>query len=120
MKTKIKQHKFWGLFTTNTHGCSGECHCGILHYDTANEWDDDHKDNTLPRVLEAEKEHPELYQLHDTAIAYLDFNGMLYVIGCRCETDELIFSVLNEDKESVLNYYKQTEDKISLDDVLPK
>ena len=120
MKTEVKREKFRALFTTNTHGCSGECHCGISHYDIANHWDSDHHDNTLPRVQKAAIESPELYQFQDNAIAYLDFNGFLYVVGCRCGIDNLFFDMLNEDRENVLNYYKQTQDKISLDDVLSK
>ncbi len=117
VRTASKKDVFREVFGTRSYGCSGECACGVMHYDTANEWDDDHHNETLPRVREWAKEKPENYQFHDAAIKYVELSGFLYVIGCRCKQDELLFSVLNEQKQAVLSYYKQTKDEISVEDV---
>ena len=92
MKTAEKLSKYIGAFTTNTHGCSGECHCGIFHYDTANSWDDDHHDNTLPLAEISAVASPDLYQFQDNAISYLGFDDRLYVVWCRCGMDDFIFN----------------------------
>ena len=117
MKTTTKQSIFRKIFSTGSYGCSGECACGVHHYDSGNYWDDDHKD-TLANAEQWAKEHPEDVQFHSEAIAYLNFNDNLYVIDCRCGMDKLIFNVLNDQKDSVLRYYLQTKDSVSIDEVL--
>jgi len=115
MKTTEKKGIFNRLFSTGSHGCSGECHCGIIHYDIANSWDDDHHENTLPLAEKSAKESPELYQFQDNSIEYLNFNGFLYVLGCRCEMDCFIFNILNEERENIFNFYNNTKDKVELE-----
>lgn len=117
MRTASKKSVFREVFGTRSYGCSGECACGVMHYDTAGEWDEEHRNETLPRAREWAKEKPESFQFHDTAIEYVELTGFLYVIGCKCKQDGLLFSVLNEQKQAVLSYYKQTKDEISVEDV---
>lgn len=117
MKTAIKKSRFIRAFSTNSFGCSAECHCGVIHYDTANEWDEDHHENTLPNAEKLAEESPEHFQFHDTAIEYLDFNGRRYVIDCKCGMTNFIFEFLNEDKESILTYYKNTQEQVTLADI---
>jgi len=118
MRTETKLSIFRSLFSTKTYGCSGECHCGIFHYDIANDWDDDYHQNTLPAVQERAKDSPEGYQFHDAAIERLEFDGYLYVIGCRCGMDDFIFRFFNESKSQILNYFVKTKDEVSVDDAL--
>ena len=117
MKTSEKSLVFNRLFKTGSYGCSGECHCGVFHYDNANNWDDDHRDNTLPSAEKAAKEVPGSYQFQTNAIEYVEFNNRLYVIGCKCGMDEFIFGFLLEEKEKILNFYKSTKDRISVEDI---
>lgn len=116
MRTEHKQSEFNKIFTTGSHGATGHCHCGVIHYDTANKWDDDHHDVILPSAELAAKSEPESFQFHDTAISYVDFNGHLYVIGCKCGMDDFIFNFLKEDKEKILFYYRKTKDRIEAED----
>lgn len=117
MKTKDKLTVFRGFFNTGTHGCSGECHCGALHYDDGNEWDEDHHERTLPNARKAAEEDPKSYQFHDSAIEYLEFNECLFVIDCKCGMDKFIFGFLNENKSNVLSYYKQTQEPINVNEL---
>jgi hypothetical protein len=117
MKTSEKRGVFDSLFRTGSHGCSGDCHCGVTHYDNGNYWDDDHLENTLPQAELAEKAHPKLYQFQPNAIEYVDFNGFLYVFGCKCKMDDFIFGFLSEEKEKVINFYKHTKDRVSVDEI---
>lgn len=102
------------LFGTSTHGSTGTCHCGVMHYDAANFWDDDHQNNVLPSAEAAAKASPKDYQFHGGAISYVRLAGAMYVIGCRCETDELLLGVLNEDRQKVLQFLKHTQDTVNV------
>ena len=117
MNTAAKRSVFNGIFKTGSYGASGECHCGVFHYDTANAWDDDHEESVLPQAEEAAKTDPARYQFHDSAIEYVDLNGRLYVIGCRCGMDNFMFDFLNEDKQQVLTYYRDSRDELRVEDV---
>tara|TARA_B100001063_G_scaffold28261_1_gene21634 strand:- start:462 stop:815 length:354 start_codon:yes stop_codon:yes gene_type:complete len=117
MKTATKQSIFRKIFSTGSYGCSGECACGVHHYDSGNHWDDDHK-NTLANAEQWAKEQPELVQFHTEAVEYLNFNDKLYVIDCKCKMDALIFDMLNEQKDWVLRYYLETKDAVSVEDVM--
>jgi hypothetical protein len=117
MKRKEKLAHFLAQFSTRTEGAVGECACGIFHYDTGNHWDVDHEENVLPQAIASEKTHPELYQFHDTAIGYVEFNDSLYVVGCRCKKDVEMFTFFEEEKVKILSFYKETQDVISVDDV---
>ncbi len=117
MRTEEKKIVFHGLFRTGSHGACGECHCGIFHFDVSNEWDDDHQNNVLPEAEKNALEHPEMYQFNDHSIEFFDFNGRLYVHGCRCGMDVFIFELLTEDKQNVLSFYKGIQDKLSVSDV---
>tara|TARA_R110002096_G_scaffold379758_1_gene573746 strand:+ start:1440 stop:1799 length:360 start_codon:yes stop_codon:yes gene_type:complete len=117
MKTSDKHDLFNQLFTTSTHGCSGECQCGVFHYDTCNEWDEDHRLNTLPSAEASAKEFPDNYQFQENAISYVNINGFLYVIGCKCRFDNFIFEFLTEEKQNILSFYIKTKDEINAEDV---
>lgn len=71
MNTGEKKIIFNNMFRTGSHGCSGECHCGIFHYDINNRWDEDYHDNTLPMAEKSAKAHPEMYQFQCNTIEYL-------------------------------------------------
>ena len=66
---------------------------------------------------ERAKESPHMYQFNEHAIEYFDFNGRLYVHGCRCGMDVFIFDFLTEEKQRVLSYYKQTQDELNASDI---
>jgi hypothetical protein len=117
MRTVTKKSVFRKIFSTGSYGCSGTCACGVHHYDSGNDWDNDHKD-TLANAKEWAKEHPEDVQFHTEAIEYLNFTDNLYVIDCRCGMDKLIFKLLNDQKDNVLHYYLQTKDAVAVEDVL--
>ena len=117
MKTETKKGIFRKIFSTGSFGCSGECACGVHHYDSSNHWDDDHE-NTLANAEEWAKSDPDQVQFHTEAVEYLNFNDNLYVIDCRCKMDEFIFTMLNEQKDSVLRYYLETKDAVAVEDVL--
>lgn len=117
MKTAEKRTVFNGIFRTGSHGSTGECHCGIFHYDCTNHWDDDHAENVLPAAESRAQTNPEQYQFQDNAIEFFDFNGRLYVFGCRCGMDDFMFEFLSEEKQAVINFYLQTKDKLSVSDL---
>lgn len=117
MNTKEKRDIFVGLFKTNTYGANGMCQCGISHYDDANQWDPEYHETELPAAKESAKTNPSGYQFHDSSIEYLDFNGALYVQGCRCAMDDFIFNFLTEDKSSIVSFYKKTQDRVTVDDL---
>lgn len=117
MNTQQKNTVFLDLFRTKSYGATGECHCGIMHYDACNQWDDDHNESALPQAMESAKAHPERYQFQDNAIEYLNFNGALFVVGCRCKMDEFVFQFLTEEKQRVLSFYKKTQDVLNVADV---
>lgn len=114
MNIDVKRELLRKLFGTSTHGSTGTCHCGVMHYDAANFWDDDHQDNVLPSAEAAAKTSPKDYQFHDSAISYVRLAGAMYVIGCRCKTDELLLGVLNEDRQKVLQFLKHTQDTVNV------
>jgi hypothetical protein len=118
MKTSEKREIFDRLFKTGTHGCSGECACGVMHYDSCNQWDDDHQENTLPSAEASAKEMPEIYQFQSNAIEYLNFNERLYVLGCKCHMDDIVFELLHEQSEQVLTFYQQTRPRVTVDDIM--
>jgi len=117
MKTAEKRAFFNDIFRTGSYGASGECHCGISHFDCTNNWDDDHSENVLPSAEKNAAERPELYQFQDCAIEFFNFNNRLYVFGCRCGMDDYMFEFLTEEKERVLSFYKQTQDRINVSDI---
>jgi hypothetical protein len=117
MRTAEKRAVFEKIFRTGTHGSTGECHCGVHHYDSANHWDNDHAEHVLPTAQANAAKHPECFQLHDHAIEYVDFSGRLYVIDCKCGMDNFIFELLVEDQQRILSFYKQTQDHIKLSDL---
>lgn len=114
MRKDDKWNKFIDTFYTGTHGASGECSCGVFHYDTANTWDDDHHEY----LEKLEKENDwSMRQLHDSAICFIDIAGSLYVVGCRCGMDKLLFEFLHDQKDQVLTFYVKTKDKIDIGDI---
>lgn len=118
MKTDNKWRFFNDTFSSGSRGCSGECHCGIMHYDSANQWDIEYHQNMLPQALEAAEASPERFQFHESSIEYLNFNDRLYVAGCRCGMDHFVFTLLNEEKQSILKYYISTKDELSPEGLL--
>jgi hypothetical protein len=118
MKTAVKHTTFTNIFSTNTHGCSAECHCGVFHYDTCNQWDEDYHKKELPSAETSAVTNPKLFQFQDNAIEYLEFDGRQYVIGCRCGMTEFMFGFINEDKDKVLKYLIATKDTISVEDAM--
>jgi hypothetical protein len=117
MNTQSKKDKFFSVFGTNTYGADGICGCGVAHYDEVNKWDSEYHDIELPNAKERAKKNPQDYQFHDTAIDFININGALYVRGCRCKTDEMLFDFLNEDREQVIAYLKETQDVLTVDDL---
>lgn len=117
MRTVEKRALFNNIFRTGTQGATGECHCGIIHYDSANFWDDDHAENALPSAEQSALEHPERFQFQANAIEFFNFNDRLYVFGCRCGMDDFVFNFLTEEKQRVLTFYKQTQDKLNAGDL---
>lgn len=117
MKTAEKRNIFNKIFQTRSYGSSGECHCGVMHYDATNSWDEDHHENVLPEAERNAKINPNSYQLHDSAVEFFNFNGRLYVFGCQCRMDDFMFEFFNEEKQNVLSYYKKTQDEISVNDL---
>jgi hypothetical protein len=114
VKILEKKTVFYNTFNTSTYGSSGECHCGIFHYDSVNQWDNDHN-NILLNAQNSAKESPELYQFQDNAIEYVNLNERLYVIDCRCKMDNFIFGFLHEEKENILKFYMETRDRICVE-----
>lgn len=117
MNSAKKQSVFTDVFKTGSYGATGECHCGIFHCDTSDSWDDDHSDSVIPAAEESAKSDPQRYQFHDSAIEYVDFNRHLYVVGCRCGMDNFMFEFLTEEKQQVLSFYLNTQDKLNASDV---
>ncbi len=117
MNSTEKNAVFEDVFKTGSYGATGECHCGIFHCDISDSWDDEHNDSVIPSIEESAKSDPQRYQLHDSAIEYLDLNGRLYVIGCRCQMDRFIFEFLTEEKQNVLSFYLNTQDKLNASDI---
>lgn len=118
MNTEQKRSAFNRLFSTQSFGATGECHCGISHCDIAGNWDCDHSENTVPVFIEMETKEPTKYQCHDSAIEYCDFNGHLYVVGCQCKMDEFMFNFLAEEKQRILRFYLNTKDQLEVSDVI--
>lgn len=117
MKSAEKHAVFEDVFKTGSYGATGECHCGIFHCDSSGNWDDDHNDSVVPGVEESAKLDPQHYQLHDSAIEYVNLNNHLYVIGCRCGMDRFMFEFLTEEKQQVLSFYLNTQDKLNASDI---
>lgn len=113
MRTSYKKDAFIQQFSTNTQGCTGECYCGVLHYDAANFWDEDYQENQLPMARKSAESSPEDFQFQDNAIEYFEFNGRLYVAGCKCGMDKFVFGLFNEQKEEILAYFIDTKDKLT-------
>lgn len=106
MRTSEKKYLFLNRFKTGSHAASAECHCGILNYDVSNKWDEDHQE-TIKNL----KDGP-LINLQNNAIEYININDHLFVIGCKCNTDNLLFSMLNEHRDQVIMWIKDTQEKI--------
>lgn len=104
MRTEEKRFLFFRRFRTGTKGAFGDCACGATNYDIANKWDDDHQDH-LETLVESEK-----VQFQTNSIEFIDIDGHLFVVGCKCKTDETLFSLLNEHRDDVIRYLKDTED----------
>lgn len=111
MRTKFKKQLFYKIFSTKSHGAFGECHCGLMNYDGENYWDDDHEE-TMKRVNNL----PDVF-IQPNAIEFIEINGCLYVIGCKCKTDEVLFAMLDEHREQTLTWLKETEETINAKDI---
>lgn len=104
MRTKDKKFLFLRRFGTGSQGAFGDCACGVTNYDTANKWDDDHETH-LKTLTESERIH-----FQDNSIEFIDVDGALFVIGCKCKTDETLFSLLSEHRDQVIEWLKDTQD----------
>ena len=104
MRTKDKRFLFFNRFSTGSHGAFGDCACGVTNYDTANRWDNDHEAH-LRTLVESEHVH-----FQENSIGFIDVDGALFVVGCKCKTDETIFSLLSEHRDQVIRFLKDTQD----------
>lgn len=109
MRTIDKRNLFFKQFTTGSHGASGDCACGISNYDIANQWDDDHEAH-LKTLSESSHVH-----FQHNSIEFIDIDGAMFVVGCKCKTDETLFSLLNEHRDQVIEWLKATQDMTASD-----
>lgn len=104
MRASDKKALFMKQFTTGSQGASGDCACGVSNYDIANEWDEDHEAHI--KTL-AENDH---IHFQHNSIEFIDVDGSFFVVGCKCKTDETLFSLLNEHRDQVIRWLKATQD----------
>ncbi len=104
MRTKDKRFLFFKRFSTGSQGAFGDCACGVTNYDTTNKWDDDHEAH-LKTLSESDRVH-----FQSNSIEFIDIDGALFVVGCKCKTDETILSLLIEHRDQVIRFLKDTQD----------
>lgn len=105
MRISDKKFHFLKRFGTSSSGAFGDCACGVTSYDVSNYWDEDHQE----RIRNIEEN--SLTQFQTNSIEFIEINGNYFVVGCKCKTDETIFALLTEQRDDVISYLKDTQEK---------
>lgn len=73
---------FNDVFDSGCGGCIRTCECGIVHFDSYNNWD--WEEDELKTLQRNAKEEPKLFIEHDHAIGTISIGGVEIVQGCPC------------------------------------
>jgi len=99
--------EFLEAFSTQCAGPFGECACGLIWYDTFNEYDEDHND-----IVKANLNNRNTRLSVNGLVSYYKVGGEQYVMGCECNAGYKYEQFILKYEEQIAEYLRQRRLKL--------